>query len=117
MSFPNLERSARRLRTISVRPITATQTVSRAEVFRFLESQFARADRNHDGMLDIDELALFVQYISHPESNQPWSDVCFPSSRRVGGHELGWKGCAERWSAQEATTASVRRRLRRARRV
>jgi hypothetical protein len=54
----------------SVRPITATQTVSKAEVFRFLESQFARADRNRDGLLDIDELALFVQYVSHPQSNQ-----------------------------------------------
>jgi len=50
--------------------MTAIQTVSKAEVFRFLESQFARADRNHDGMLDIDELALFVQYVSHPEGNQ-----------------------------------------------
>lgn len=54
----------------SLRPMTAIQTVSKAEVFRFLESQFARADRNHDGMLDIDELALFVQYVSHPEGNQ-----------------------------------------------
>ena len=56
----------------SVRPITVTQTVSKAEVFRFLESQFARADRNKDGMLDIDELALFVQFISHPERDHRW---------------------------------------------
>jgi hypothetical protein len=35
-----------------VRSIAATQTVSKEEVFRFLEMQFARADRNHDGLLD-----------------------------------------------------------------
>lgn len=52
------------------RDITPTQTVSKAEVFRFLEIQFARADGNHDGMLDVDELALFVQYVSRPESDQ-----------------------------------------------
>jgi hypothetical protein len=50
--------------------LAATDKVSKEEVFRFLEIQFARADRNHDGLLDIDELALFVQFISHPESNQ-----------------------------------------------
>jgi hypothetical protein len=44
-----------------VRSIAATQTVSKEEVFRFLEMQFARADRNHDGLLDIDELALCAQ--------------------------------------------------------
>jgi hypothetical protein len=53
-----------------VRSIAATETVSKAEVFRFLELQFARADRNHDGMLDIDELAMFVRFVSHPESEQ-----------------------------------------------
>jgi hypothetical protein len=37
-----------------VRSIAATQTVSKEEVLRFLEMQFARADRNHDGLLDID---------------------------------------------------------------
>jgi hypothetical protein len=44
--------------------------VSKEEVFRFLEMQFARADRNHDGLLDIDELALFAQSVSYPESDQ-----------------------------------------------
>jgi hypothetical protein len=53
-----------------VRSIAATQTVSKEEVFRFLEMQFARADRNHDGLLDIDELALFAQSVSYPESDQ-----------------------------------------------
>jgi hypothetical protein len=53
-----------------VRSIAATQTVSKEEVFRFLEMQFARADRNHDGLLDIDELALFARSVSYPESAQ-----------------------------------------------
>jgi hypothetical protein len=53
-----------------VRSIAATQTVSKEEVLRFLEMQFARADRNHDGLLDIDELALFAQSVSYPESAQ-----------------------------------------------
>jgi hypothetical protein len=53
-----------------VRSIGATQTVSKNQVFRFLEMQFAQADRNHDGELDIDELAAFVHAISWPESDQ-----------------------------------------------
>jgi hypothetical protein len=53
-----------------VRSIAATETVSKDEVFRFLEMQFARADKNHDGLLDLDELALFALYVSCPESNQ-----------------------------------------------
>lgn len=53
-----------------VRSIAATETVSKAQVFRFLEMQFARADKNHDGELDVDELALFVNAISRPESDQ-----------------------------------------------
>lgn len=32
-----------------VQSIAATGMVSKAPVFRFLEMQFARADRNHDG--------------------------------------------------------------------
>jgi hypothetical protein len=32
--------------------------------------QFARADRNHDGELDADELALFVHAVSCPDSDQ-----------------------------------------------
>jgi hypothetical protein len=53
-----------------VRSIAATETVSKDQVFRFLEMQFARADRNHDGELDVDELALFVNAISRPEVDQ-----------------------------------------------
>lgn len=53
-----------------VRSIAATETVSKDQVFRFLEMQFARADRNHDGELDVEELALFVNAISRPEADQ-----------------------------------------------
>jgi hypothetical protein len=53
-----------------VKSIAANETVSKADVFRFLEMQFARADRNHDGMLDIDELALFARSVSHPDADQ-----------------------------------------------
>jgi hypothetical protein len=48
--------------------IGATESVSKQQVFRFLEMQFARADRNHDGFLNFDELTLFVQSVSSPES-------------------------------------------------
>jgi hypothetical protein len=53
-----------------VRSIAATETVSKDQVFRFLEMQFARADKNHDGKLDIDELEVFVHAVSCPESDQ-----------------------------------------------
>ena len=53
-----------------VRSIVATDTISKDQVFRFLEMQFARADRNHDGELDGDELADFVNAISRPEADQ-----------------------------------------------
>jgi hypothetical protein len=53
-----------------VRSIAATDTVSKDQVFRFLEMQFARADKNHDGLLDIDELAVFAQSLTCPESDQ-----------------------------------------------
>ena len=53
-----------------VRSISGTNTVSKDQVFRFLEMQFARADKNHDGLLDIDELAVFAHSLSHPESDQ-----------------------------------------------
>ena len=52
-----------------VRSIATTEAVSKEQVFRFLEMQFARADRNHDGLLDLDELALFAQSVSCPESD------------------------------------------------
>ena len=53
-----------------VRSIAATETVSKDQVFRFLEMQFARADRDHDGELDADELAAFVLAVSTPEADQ-----------------------------------------------
>jgi hypothetical protein len=53
-----------------VRSIAATKSVSKEEVFRFLEMQFARADKNHDGLLDLDELAVFAQSVYCPESDQ-----------------------------------------------
>jgi hypothetical protein len=53
-----------------VRSIAATETVSKDQVFRFLEMQFARADSDHDGELDADELAAFVLAVSVPEADQ-----------------------------------------------
>jgi hypothetical protein len=53
-----------------VRSIAATETVSKQQVFRFLEMQFSRADKNHDGSLNLDELASFVHAISWPDSDQ-----------------------------------------------
>jgi Ca2+-binding EF-hand superfamily protein len=43
--------------------------VSKAEVFRFLEMQFARADKNHDGLIDVEELEMFVRSIAHPAAD------------------------------------------------
>ena len=53
-----------------VRSIAAKETVSKAQVFRFLEMQFARADKNHDGELDLQELAAFANAIVCPETDQ-----------------------------------------------
>ena len=53
-----------------VRSIAAAETVSKDQVFRFLEMQFARADKDHDGELDFDELAAFVHAVSCPETDQ-----------------------------------------------
>ena len=53
-----------------VRSIAASDSVSKDQVFRFLEVQFARADRNHDGQLDADELAAFVLAVARPEADQ-----------------------------------------------
>ena len=52
------------------RSIAATERASKAKVFRFLEMQFARADKDRDGRLDIEELAVFVPSVSDPESDQ-----------------------------------------------
>jgi len=53
-----------------VRSLATTATVTKAEVFRFLEMQFARADKNHDGVIDAEELELFVRAIAHPDADQ-----------------------------------------------
>jgi hypothetical protein len=53
-----------------VQSIAATESVSKDQVFRFLEMQFARADRNHDGALDAEELAAFVHAVARPETDQ-----------------------------------------------
>jgi hypothetical protein len=53
-----------------VQSIAATDMVSKAQVFRFLEMQFARADRNHDGLLNAEELNLFAQAVACPERDQ-----------------------------------------------
>ena len=53
-----------------VRSIAATGLVSKEQVFRFLEMQFARADKNHDGLLDFEELAMFAHAIASPEADQ-----------------------------------------------
>jgi hypothetical protein len=52
------------------RSIAVTGTVSKSQVFRFVEMQFARADKDHDGLLDFDELAAFAQSISCVEADQ-----------------------------------------------
>ena len=57
-------------RLVAKPSIAATATVSKAEVFRFLEMQFARADKNHDGVIDVKELAMFVRSIARPEADQ-----------------------------------------------
>ena len=53
-----------------VRSIAADEKVSKAEVFRFLEMQFSRADRNHDGSLDLEELSVFINAIVRPDADQ-----------------------------------------------
>jgi hypothetical protein len=49
-----------------VRSIAASETVSKREVFRFLEIQFARAYGIHDGALDAGELTPFVLAVARP---------------------------------------------------
>jgi hypothetical protein len=53
-----------------VRSIAATDAVSKTDVFRYLEMQFSRADKNHDGLLTADEVEAFTQAISWPEADQ-----------------------------------------------
>jgi hypothetical protein len=53
-----------------VKSISATEGVSKTQVFRFLEMQFSRADKNHDGRLELDEVEDFMQAITRPECDQ-----------------------------------------------
>lgn len=53
-----------------VRSIAATGTVSKSEVFRFLEMQFSRVDKNHDGQLTAEELEAFTHAIAWPAVDQ-----------------------------------------------
>jgi len=69
ISIGSHERSAGA--TATARSIAASETVSKAQVFRFRETRFAQADKNHDDALEADELALFVNAIS--QSDQRWS--------------------------------------------
>jgi hypothetical protein len=46
-----------------VQSIGADNCVSKGQVFRFLEMEFARADTDHDGKLSFAELSMFVRAI------------------------------------------------------
>jgi len=53
-----------------VRSIAATQTVTKSQLFRYLEIQFSRLDSDHDGELDLDELSEFVRAVALPEADR-----------------------------------------------
>ena len=53
-----------------VRSLAITQTVSKKDIFRFIEMEFSRADKNHDGELDLAELDAFTHAISWPLVDQ-----------------------------------------------
>jgi hypothetical protein len=53
-----------------VQSIAADDFVSKGQVFRFLEMAFARADKDHDGKLNGDELSMFVRAIAYPDRDQ-----------------------------------------------
>jgi EF hand domain-containing protein len=53
-----------------VQSLAADDCVSKGQVFRFLEMEFARADKDHDGKLSFEELSLFVQAIARSERDQ-----------------------------------------------
>jgi hypothetical protein len=46
------------------------ERATKAQVFRFLEMQFARADKDHDNQLTVEELECFVRAIARPESDE-----------------------------------------------
>jgi hypothetical protein len=53
-----------------VRSLVASRTVSKTQIFRFIEMEFSRADKNHDGELDFEELAAFTHAIAWPTVDQ-----------------------------------------------
>jgi hypothetical protein len=44
-----------------------TSRVTKAQVLKFLESQFSLADQDKDGALDVHELQAFLNALSHPD--------------------------------------------------
>ena len=53
-----------------IRSIPTTKTVSKSQVFRFIEMEFSRADKDHDGLLGPDELEAFAHALAWPEADQ-----------------------------------------------
>ncbi len=53
-----------------VRSLAASRTVSKTQVFRFIEMEFSRADKDHDGELNFEELAAFTHAIARPPIDQ-----------------------------------------------
>jgi hypothetical protein len=53
-----------------VRSIAVDDNVSKRQIFRNLEIQFSKADQDHDGVLDSEQLASFVYAIAWPETDQ-----------------------------------------------
>jgi Ca2+-binding EF-hand superfamily protein len=51
----------------NARSMATTDMVSKSEIFRYLEMQFSRADKNHDGQLTAEELEAFTRAITCPE--------------------------------------------------
>ena len=45
------------------------RTVTKAELFQFLEIQFAFADKTHDGVLDVEELRSFLNALADPAAS------------------------------------------------
>lgn len=61
-----------------VESIDATKRVSKKQLFRFLELQFARIDADQDGELTLDELAQFIRALAHPQTHPARSDASTP---------------------------------------
>jgi len=53
-----------------VRSLATEDAISKSDVFRYLEIQFSRADKNHDGQLTPEELEAFTHAIVWPEADQ-----------------------------------------------